>query len=87
VTRTGEIMMDTKPPSRQKGLQETIGVANYSELEVLRDGTAMLIRAIRPDDKHRLLQHFNGLSAQSIYYRFFGIKRSLTEDHLARLTS
>jgi GNAT superfamily N-acetyltransferase len=63
-----------------------IDVANYSEPEVLRDGTAMLIRAIRPDDKQRLLKHFNGLSAQSIYYRFFGIKRSLTEDDLAHLT-
>jgi GNAT superfamily N-acetyltransferase len=79
-------MMDTKPPAPQKRLQEMIDAANYSALEVLRDGTAMLIRAIRPDDKQRLLQHFNGLSAQSIYYRFFGIKRSLSEDDLARLT-
>jgi GNAT superfamily N-acetyltransferase len=79
-------MMDTKPPAPQKRLQEMIDAVNYSALEVLRDGTAMRIRAIRPDDKQRLLQHFNGLSAQSIYYRFFGIKRSLTEDDLARLT-
>jgi GNAT superfamily N-acetyltransferase len=59
---------------------------NYSIPEILRDGTAILIRAIHPDDKQRLLRHFHGLSSQSVYYRFFGLKRSLTEDDLSRLT-
>ncbi|MBV8453598.1 MAG: GNAT family N-acetyltransferase [Deltaproteobacteria bacterium] len=54
--------------------------------EILRDGTVILIRAIRPHDKQRLLQHFRGLSTQSVYYRFFGIKRSLTDHDLSRLT-
>jgi hypothetical protein len=65
---------------------ETIDALSYSATEVLRDGTTMVIRAIRPDDKQRLLQHCRGLSAQSVYYRFFGIKRSLTECDLSRLT-
>jgi GNAT superfamily N-acetyltransferase len=60
--------------------------ANYSVSETLRDGTTLLIRAIRPDDKQRLLQHFQGLSQQSVYYRFFGLKRSLGDDDLFRLT-
>jgi GNAT superfamily N-acetyltransferase len=64
-------------------MQET---ANYSVSEVFRDGTAMLIRAIRPDDKQRLVRHFQGLSPQSVYYRFFGLKRSLNDDGLRHLT-
>jgi len=46
----------------------------------------MLIRAIRPDDKARLLEHFNSLSERSVYHRFFGHKRSLTELDLHQLT-
>jgi GNAT superfamily N-acetyltransferase len=60
--------------------------AKYSVSEVLRDATVILIRAIRPDDQQRLLRHFLGLSPQSVYYRFFGVKRSLSEDDLYRLT-
>jgi GNAT superfamily N-acetyltransferase len=59
---------------------------NHAVRETLRDGTVILIRAIRPDDKQRLLQHFSGLSEQSVYYRFFGLKRSLSETDLHRLT-
>jgi GNAT superfamily N-acetyltransferase len=78
--------METKRLMGQKRSEEIIDAVNYSALEILRDGTAILIRGIRPDDKQRLLQHFHGLSAQSVYFRFFGIKRSLTEDDLSRLT-
>jgi GNAT superfamily N-acetyltransferase len=60
--------------------------ANYLVSEVLRDGTAISIRAIRADDKQRLLRHFQGLSAQSVYYRFFGLKRSLSDDDLRYFT-
>jgi GNAT superfamily N-acetyltransferase len=60
--------------------------ADYRVSEVLRDGTPITIRAIRPDDKERLLRHFQGLSAQSVYQRFIGFKRSLTSDDLRRLT-
>ena len=63
-----------------------MGAVNYSVSETLRDGTRLLIRAIRPDDKGRLSQHFQGLSQQSVYYRFFGLKRSLSDDDLSRLT-
>lgn len=40
---------------------------NYSILETLRDSTTTLIRAIRTDDKQRLLQHFQSLSVRSVY--------------------
>ncbi|HSU92007.1 MAG TPA: GNAT family N-acetyltransferase, partial [Sporolactobacillaceae bacterium] len=63
-----------------------IDSASYRTEEVLRDGGSIHIRAIRPNDRERLLQHFKGLSEQSIYYRFFGIKRTLDDAELARFT-
>src|SRR5690242_9932938 len=59
---------------------------DYAVDEILRDGGSIRIRAIRPDDKVRLFEHFSGLSPQSRYQRFFGGKRTLTRDELARLT-
>jgi hypothetical protein len=61
-------------------------LANYAAREVLRDGSQIRIRAIRADDKQRQLQHFENPSAQSVYYRFFGLKRSLNDDDLRRFT-
>jgi len=50
------------------------------------DGTAIRIRAIRPDDKERLHEHFRGLSEKSVYFRFMGIRRDLSPEDLKRLT-
>jgi GNAT superfamily N-acetyltransferase len=63
-----------------------VKAANYIAAEVLRDGTAIRVRAIRPDDKQRLVRHFGSLSAQAVYFRFFGLKHALTPDDLHRLT-
>jgi acetyl coenzyme A synthetase (ADP forming)-like protein len=58
----------------------------YSVEELLRDGASIRIRGIRPDDRERLVEHFQGLSARSVYFRFFGAKRRLTDDELDRFT-
>jgi GNAT superfamily N-acetyltransferase len=58
----------------------------YAVEEVLRDRNTIQIRAIRSDDKARLLEHFAGLSAKARYFRFFGCKRDLTHQDLARFT-
>jgi GNAT superfamily N-acetyltransferase len=50
------------------------------------DGTAVRIRAIRPDDRDRLHNHFKALSPQSIYFRFMGIRRDLSPKDLKGLT-
>ena len=39
-----------------------------------------------PADKDLLFAHFSGLSQDSRYTRFFGAKRTLTRDELARFT-
>src|SRR5215467_11692016 len=58
----------------------------YAAEAVLRDGGSIHIRAIRPDDRERLLDHFRSLSARSVYFRFFGAKRRLTNAELDQFT-
>ena len=58
----------------------------YEAEEILRDGGSIHIRAIRPDDKERLVDHFQHLSQRSVYFRFFGAKRRLTDEEIKRFT-
>jgi RimJ/RimL family protein N-acetyltransferase len=58
----------------------------FSARGLLRDGTPVCIRAIRPDDKERLRIAFKRLSARSVYRRFFQPITALTPDTLRRLT-
>ena len=55
----------------------------YAVDEVLRDGSPIHIRAITPDDKDLLFEHFSGLSQNSRYTRFFGAKRTLSRQELS----
>jgi GNAT superfamily N-acetyltransferase len=48
--------------------------------------TSVCIRAIRPDDKHRLAEHFDRLSPDSRYRRFFGFRKGFTTQELRYLT-
>ncbi len=64
----------------------TIDARTYRIETALRDGGSICIRAIRADDKARLLEHAAGLSPQSIYFRFMGMKRGLSNDDLKFLT-
>jgi GNAT superfamily N-acetyltransferase len=58
----------------------------YAVDETLRDGTHLHIRAIRPDDKQALVALFERLSPQTVYYRFHGVKKSLSREELVYLT-
>ncbi|MFZ5918006.1 MAG: GNAT family N-acetyltransferase [Chloroflexota bacterium] len=58
----------------------------YAADVLLADGGLIHIRAIRPDDKRRLLEGFRRLSERSVYYRFFSLKRDLSAAELAYLT-
>lgn len=62
------------------------GPRNYCVDAIMLDGAAIRIRAIRPDDQERLREHFRGLSGQSVYFRFMGLKRDLSPQDLTRLT-
>ncbi len=58
----------------------------YSADAILRDGTPVCIRAIRPDDKERLAGHFDRLSSDSRYHRFFGFRNAFTPRELSCFT-
>ena len=60
-----------------------LNVEKYSATEALRDGCRVEIRALRPDDQADLLAAVGRASAQSLYRRFFGLKRSFTEEETA----
>jgi GNAT superfamily N-acetyltransferase len=49
-------------------------------------GTEVHVRAIRPDDAHRLIAFHLGLTARSVYRRFFSIHPTLSEAEVARFT-
>jgi RimJ/RimL family protein N-acetyltransferase len=55
---------------------------NYSAVETLRNGRRIEIRALRPDDRDRLIEAVGHASAQSLYRRFFGAKRYFTEKEI-----
>lgn len=60
--------------------------ANYNETVTLKDGITVTIRAIRPDDKGRILGAFRNLEPESIYSRFFYRKKTLTDAELKAFT-
>jgi RimJ/RimL family protein N-acetyltransferase len=53
--------------------------AAYSAIEPLRDGRSVEIRALRPDDRDDLLAAVGRTSTQSLYRRFFAVRRSFSE--------
>ena len=63
-----------------------MNAAHYLVQEILDDGTAVTIRAVRPDDKARIVTAFRALEPHSIYARFFYAKTELSEEELRRLT-
>ena len=60
----------------------TGAIHDYAVEAVLRDGGSIHIRAIRPDDRGRLADHFHRLSERSVHLRFQGAKRVLSEAEL-----
>lgn len=53
--------------------------SGYRTNEVLRNGLEVCIRASHPDDWDRVVTAFHELEKESIYSRFFGHKKELTE--------
>jgi RimJ/RimL family protein N-acetyltransferase len=65
------------------GLLTMAEAAKYSAIETLRDGRPVEIRALRPDDRDELVAAVGRASAQSLYRRFFAVKRGFTEEEIA----
>jgi len=58
----------------------------YREEVSLKDGTPIVLRTVRPQDKELIRRGFERLSPQSRYLRFFTSKKYLTDKELKRLT-
>jgi RimJ/RimL family protein N-acetyltransferase len=64
------------------------GTSNPPGSEItLRNGTPVQIRVCRPDDRDRIVAAFNELEPDSVYTRFFSMRKELTAAELDRLTS
>jgi RimJ/RimL family protein N-acetyltransferase len=59
----------------------------FSQQTVLRDGTPILIRVLRPEDRAGVVAAFGKLEPDSIYTRFFSMKKELSEAELDHLGS
>jgi ribosomal protein S18 acetylase RimI-like enzyme len=57
--------------------------AKYSTIELLRNGRQVEIRALKPDDQADLIAAVGRTSAQSLYRRFFGVRRDFTKQEIA----
>ena len=56
-----------------------IDAARYSAIETLRDGRRVEIRALRPQDRSDLVAAVGRSSVQSLYRRFFVVRRGFSE--------
>jgi RimJ/RimL family protein N-acetyltransferase len=53
--------------------------SNYSVIETLRNGERIEIRAVRPQDRDDLMAAVSRTSSQSLYRRFFAVRRHFSE--------
>lgn len=77
-------MMDPEPPPPPPPPRHF--TADYVERAVLRDGTAVRLRLLTPEDKPLLLAGFQRMSPRSRYARFLAPKDTLSKDELRYLT-
>jgi acetyltransferase len=59
---------------------------HYEMQTTTSGGLKIFVRPIKPEDAPLLVDLFNSLSRQSVYYRFFSPMKSLPPDMLARFT-
>jgi len=64
----------------------TAGARAYSVAETLRNGAAVTVRAIRPDDRERLGEAFAKLEPGSVYTRFFSHRGQPSDKELRAAT-
>jgi GNAT superfamily N-acetyltransferase len=61
------------------------GVSDFVRMETLKNGLAVTIRGLRPDDRERIATAIRGLDPESIYTRLFSYRTGLTEAGLDRV--
>jgi GNAT superfamily N-acetyltransferase len=73
-------------PSGLTGATAT-NLQDFAVAHALPNGLPILIRAVRPEDKERLRAAFAALERASIYTRFFGHRKDLTEAEFEQATN
>lgn len=63
-----------------------LDLRNFATPEQLKDGASVMVRAVRPDDKGRIIAAFRDLEPETIYTRYFQSKSELTTEELQRAT-
>jgi len=63
-----------------------IDARNYSAQETLKNGLQVTIRAIRPEDRERLVAALKELDERTLYLRFFGPKQEFSHQELKEAT-
>ncbi len=58
-------------------------LAKYSQAGSLRDGRGVEIRALRPEDRDGMLAAVSRIGTDSLYRRFFAVKREFSESETA----
>jgi RimJ/RimL family protein N-acetyltransferase len=61
--------------------------AKYSAVGILRDGRQLQIRAQRPDDQAAIMSAVERTSAQSLFRRFFAVKRYFSSREIEFFTN
>jgi RimJ/RimL family protein N-acetyltransferase len=56
-----------------------VDLSSYSAVERLRTGERIEIRALRPQDRDHLIAAVNRTSSESLYRRFFAVRRHFSE--------
>jgi len=64
--------MADQSTSHRAGLDELL---QYDADVVLRDGSTLHLRPIRPDDRERVIDFYRRLSRESLYFRFFTVPK------------
>jgi RimJ/RimL family protein N-acetyltransferase len=61
--------------------------SQFSQAYTLRDGTAVVMRAVRPDDLDKVVAAFHALDPESVYTRFHSPKKELSNADLKLIRS
>jgi len=59
----------------------------YEKIVMLKDGSKALIRPVRAEDAEDLLKMFTTLSPETVYNRFFKLRRPFTIEEVQKMTS
>ncbi len=73
-----------KPISNYEHLVINPCPKRYERLYTLKNGRAVLLRPIKPEDEPLWIDMFKSLSSSSIYQRFFKVIKDITHEQIAR---